>query len=123
MVETIHHDLTRGQALSWDTPGVAHDRQADIEPEYAVVIHGEHTASIWLELTTLCEAHLPNWPGRRISGYAIDACHVMVENGRPTELGLRGLDALRTIEAVGATNQRQPALLQRLYGVAPANTP
>lgn len=119
----IRHDLTRGQALNWDTPGVAHDRQQEIEPEYAVVIHGEHTASTWLDVKTLCEAYLPHWPGRCISGYAIDACYTMVENGQPTELGLRGLDALLTIKAVGATNQRQPALLQRLYGVAPASAP
>lgn len=51
--------------------------------------------------------------------YPVQAAYAMVCNGRPTHLGLRGLDVLQTIEAAGADNQLGSELLQCLYGVAP----
>ena len=40
----------------------------------------------------------------------------MVRDKLPTQLGLRGLDALQTIVAAGADNQLQEAILRCLYG-------
>ena len=40
----------------------------------------------------------------------------MVEQGRPTLIGLRGLDAVRTIEEANAVNQCDPAVLRAIYG-------
>jgi hypothetical protein len=42
----------------------------------------------------------------------------MVENGRPTPLGFRGLDALRTIEEAGAINQLDPVVEKAVFGWA-----
>ncbi len=51
-------------------------------------------------------------------GYRLDARYVMVDDGRPTPLGLRGLDAVRTIEEAGAANQLEPAVVRAVYGAA-----
>lgn len=46
----------------------------------------------------------------------IDATYVMVEAGRPTQLGLRGLDALKTIDEASAVNQLDDAVAAAIYG-------
>ena len=51
-----------------------------------------------------------------IACYRTEARFPMVEHGRPTEIGLRGLDAARTIEEAGAVNQREPEVLCAIYG-------
>lgn len=40
----------------------------------------------------------------------------MVEQGHPTLIGLRDLDAVRTIEEANAVNQRDPEVLRAIYG-------
>jgi hypothetical protein len=54
--------------------------------------------------------------GGRVACYRTDARYVMVEQGRPTLIGLRGLDAVRTIEEANAVNQCDPAVLRAIYG-------
>lgn len=54
--------------------------------------------------------------GGQIASYCTDARYVMVEQGVPTSLGLRGLDALRTINEAGAVNQCDPDVLRAIYG-------
>jgi hypothetical protein len=41
----------------------------------------------------------------------------MVDNGRPTHVGLRGLDAVRTINEANATNQLDDEVVAAVYGV------
>lgn len=53
-----------------------------------------------------------------LQAYRVTARYEMVLAGRPTHLGLRGLDALRTIEAAGADNQKDKGLIRRLYGAS-----
>ncbi|RYM07923.1 EthD domain-containing protein [Sphingobium cupriresistens] len=54
--------------------------------------------------------------GGRIVCYRTDARYAMVEQGRATLIGLRGLDAVRTIEEANAGNQRELSLLRAIYG-------
>lgn len=51
-----------------------------------------------------------------IACYRTEARYPMVEQGRPTQIGLRGLDAVRTIEEAMAVNQQQPEVLRAIYG-------
>lgn len=51
-----------------------------------------------------------------IACYRTVARYAMVEEGRPTLLGLRGLDAVRTIDEADAVNQRTPEVLRAIYG-------
>jgi hypothetical protein len=53
--------------------------------------------------------------------YRVDDCFVMVADGFPTHLGLRGADALRTIEEAGASNQLEPQVVIDIYGAGLAN--
>lgn len=54
--------------------------------------------------------------GGALAAYHTDAHHVMVDGGRPTPLGLRGLDALKTINEAGAANQLDRAVEDAVYG-------
>lgn len=48
--------------------------------------------------------------------YVVDEVHAMVLSGRATPVGLRGLDAVRTIREAGAENQLDSAVEDALYG-------
>jgi len=48
--------------------------------------------------------------------YRVRERYEMVANGRPTQLGLRGLSALQTIEQAGADNQKQADVIRCVYG-------
>lgn len=98
------HDLTGGDPSGWnqtDTSGRV----------FRSLIHGI-------------------WPGRadaiataerlHAAAYLLDERHVMVEDGRPTPVGLRGLDAVRTIEEAGAENQLSDAVVRAVYGLPAA---
>lgn len=54
------------------------------------------------------------------AAYLLDERHKMVEGGRPTPVGLRGLDAVKTIEEAGADNQLCDAVVRAVYGRATA---
>ena len=70
------------------------------------------------------------WPDRdsaiavagKVEGaaYLLDERHVMVEGGKATPVGLRGLDAVRTIEEAGADNQLSDAVVRAVYGLSVA---
>lgn len=48
--------------------------------------------------------------------YFADETHVMVADGRPTAVGLRGLDAVNTILEANADNQLQGDVVRAIYG-------
>ena len=48
--------------------------------------------------------------------YRVRERYEMVANGRPTQLGLRGVSALQTIEQAGADNQKQADVIRCVYG-------
>lgn len=54
--------------------------------------------------------------GGTIAAYRTGERYVMVEHGRPTALGFRGLDVLRTIEEAEATNQLDPVVERAVFG-------
>lgn len=53
-----------------------------------------------------------------VAAYQLDERHVMVDHGRPTTVGLRGLDAARTIAEAGADNQLEPEVVEAIYGIS-----
>src|SRR3546814_19582081 len=71
------------------------------------------------------------WPERAVAiataeklpaaAYLLDERHVMVEGGKPTTVGLRGLDAVRTIEEAGADNQLSDEVVRAVYGLTDAD--
>jgi len=52
-----------------------------------------------------------------VTGFRTDERYVMVEKGRPTPIGLRGADAVRTINEIGAKNQLERDVETLIYGI------
>lgn len=108
--------LDRGDAGQWKTPGV--DNQLSDDNQFALMLQITGDRSLSSEAIGHAVQTLSPTPDR-VRLYPVQAVYAMVSNGRPTHLGLRGLDVLQTIQATGADNQLDARLLQRLYGVAP----
>jgi hypothetical protein len=98
------YDLTGGDPSGWnhtDTSGRV----------FGSLVHG-----VWPDRASAIRAaeELP------AAAYLLDERHVMVANGKPTPVGLRGLDAVRTIEEAGADNQLSDAVIRAVYGLLAA---
>jgi hypothetical protein len=118
------HVLLSGEQQSWQTEGVENQQTADTAFDAIVQLDfgsAPTRETIRMALAAIPAALYQVMP--RIQVYPARACHVMVEGGRPTELGLRGLDAQRTIAAAGAANQRSDAVLRCVYGASVFGSP
>lgn len=98
------YDLTGGDPSGWndtDTSGRA----------FVSLIHG-----VWADRAQAVAAakSLP------AAAYLLDERFVMVDGGKPTAIGLRGLDAVRTIAEAGADNQLSDDVVRAIYGAVAA---
>jgi hypothetical protein len=113
------HALASGDPQAWNTPDVDNGPNAATAFDAVIQIEGAGTLET---LETLRQAfETANRQGLfqavgKVQLYRTAACHVMVKDGLPTQLGLRGLDALQTIIGANAENQLQQAVLRCLYG-------
>lgn len=113
------HVLLAGEQQSWQTEGVDNRQNADtafdavVQLDFIGIASREIVRDALAGVPAVLYQVLP-----RIQVYRARGCHVMVQDGRPTELGLRGLDAQRTIAAAGAVNQRSDAVLRCVYGAS-----
>lgn len=96
------YDLTGGDPAAWNGTDQG-------EGVFGLLIHG-----IWP--TDAAAQSALDAQG----GYAVNESHVMVERGKTTPVGLRGLDAVRTIAEAGADNQLSDDVVRAIYGVAAA---
>jgi hypothetical protein len=94
------YDLTTGDPGGWNDTDV---EDGGARPRYVAALHSRWRA-------------LPPMPQLTMSSYRLDARYVMVEHGRPTCIGLRGLDAALTIEEIGADNQLADDVVRAVYG-------
>ncbi|MCB4859787.1 MULTISPECIES: EthD domain-containing protein [unclassified Sphingobium] len=104
------HDLSGADPAGWN--------DTDVEEGGASRLFGAVIQCWWSDLA-LARAALADAVRvslGRIACYRTDERYLMVEQGRPTLIGLRGLDAVRTIEEAGAVNQREPEVLRAIYG-------
>lgn len=90
------YDLTTGDPSGWNDTDAADAR-------FAALLH-----SRW-------EGEAPAMEPP-VATYRLDARYGMVEGGRPTTIGLRGLDAARTIDEIGADNQLADDVVRAVYG-------
>jgi hypothetical protein len=110
------HLLTSGDPGLWSTvPGVDNTERG---AQNSVVLQAAWAdrAAAEAAITALRGRLGPAFTG--LMSYRVKARYEMVVDGRPTMLGLRGLDALNTLEAAGAANQKEDAVLRILYGPA-----
>lgn len=115
------HVLGSGDPSQWRTAGVD-NLQSDATTFAAVLrIQGLDSTPTLASIKSACAAGNPQdfVAIGKLHLYRIEARHVMVESGRPTHLGLRGLDALQTITLAGADLQLHSAVTRTLYGISP----
>lgn len=104
------HDLGGGDPSGWNDTDVDDGGQGRL---FGAVIHAgwasEDAALAGIRAVVTAT-------GGAIAAYRLDERHIMVDQGRPTPVGLRGLDAVRTIEEAGAVNQLDAAVVEAIYG-------
>lgn len=78
-----------------------------------LVLEDEEAAAALFEVAGKAEAaeHIAS-----AHAYPVPAMYTFVYGGRPTLAGLRGFAAVESIEAFGAENQKDPGLLEWMYG-------
>lgn len=99
---------------SQNSPGVSHD--CSVAKQYQA----------WIELVLRDRAAQQLFSDSRLSEparfikaihtFPISAWYTLVNQGKPTAVGLRGFSAVQTIEQVGAEIQQADDLLEALYG-------
>jgi hypothetical protein len=106
----------------------APDMEAERKAGYPIKTHPpEQQYQAWIDLSVDSEAELgallaPSMTDmierqvREIHCYPVDVIYTSVYSGRPTLVGLRGYPAYEALVALGGDNQRQPELLEWLYG-------
>jgi hypothetical protein len=122
VVKLRMHALASGDPSQWQTPGVDNDRTA--ENSFDAVL--QVTVLSKDGIVKVLNKALARIPGelssalKSVHGYQVRGRYQMVKGGRPTHLGLRGLDVLKTIEAAGASNQLSAPVVETIYGICPA---
>ncbi|MDB5687506.1 MAG: hypothetical protein JWR77_2095 [Rhizorhabdus sp.] len=101
------HDLTSGDPAGWNDTDVGADRR------FVALIHTHWSDDAAAHAAT---REVVAGSGGAVAAYRLDERHVMVEHGFPTAVGLRGLDAVRTIEEAGAVNQLEREVVTAIYG-------
>lgn len=97
------------QPYSRESPAVPEEARYDAWIE--VVAREEAVAAGLLGVAPGLAEHI-----RALHAYPIREQYTLVQDARPTEVGLRGWPAVETILTAGAENQRRIELLEALYG-------
>lgn len=123
VLELKMHSLASGDPSLWNTPGVENDQNStnSIDAVIQLTVEGHDRV---LEILNKILLRIPGdlyKALRSVHAYKVRGRYQMVKGGRPTHLGLRGLDVMRTIDAAGAANQRSEPVVQTIYGITPAN--
>ncbi|TAM12645.1 MAG: hypothetical protein EPN72_14585 [Nevskiaceae bacterium] len=116
-----HYALASGNPRDWDTPNVAHGDTNTPAYTAIAIVKARSQAAFVAALALACARNTaPTSAGRPLHVYPVSASYVMIDRGQPTLLALRGASAQQTIDVVGARNQCSAAVLEKLYGLAPA---
>jgi hypothetical protein len=106
----------------------APDMEAERKAGYPIKTHpSEQQYQAWIDLTVVSDEAanaLLDASGiaefaehvRELHCYPVDVIYTSVYAGRPTLVGLRGYPAYEALTGLGGINQRQPELLEWMYG-------
>ncbi len=118
VIKVRYHTFLPYDGDAWDTPGVDNRLgPSDAYDGWLELVHPDRTRAAAALRSQRVQRVLEDAGGLVAAAhvYRVDQVWTPLIDGRPTHLGLRGLDALRTIEAVGADNQKGAAVLDLLY--------
>ncbi|WP_007023185.1 hypothetical protein [Saccharomonospora iraqiensis] len=137
--EDFHHVLAERVARPWsEHPDVLRLRVEPLPPYESSAMSspgvphawpGDTPYLGWIELVVREEGVLGALPehlatdalSRHVGAlhtYPVREVYTIISAGRPTDVGLRGYPAVRTIDAVGADAQHSGAVLEHLFGDA-----
>lgn len=108
------HLLASGDPSLWNTADGVDNAERGARNSALIEARWQDEAAAQSALQALARVRDPGFAA--VHAYRVTARCAMVVQGRPTHLGLRGLDALRTIEAAGAENQKAAEVLRCVYG-------
>lgn len=123
VLELKIHFLASGDPSLWNTPGVENDQTStnSFDAVIQLTVEGhDRVIDILNKILTRISGDFYK-ALRSVHAYKVRGRYQMVKGGRPTHLGLRGLDVMRTIDAAGALNQRSQPVVQTIYGITPIN--
>jgi uncharacterized protein (TIGR02118 family) len=104
------HDLTGGDPGGWNDTDVDDGGTGRLFTAVLEILSTQDEATVSAIRAVVAAS------GGEIAAYRTDERYVMVEHGRPTPLGFRGLDAVRTIEEAGASNQLDQSVEKAVFG-------
>jgi hypothetical protein len=110
LAEVRTYDLTSGDPRDWNDTEVDEDGR-DRRLVAVLLARWTDRREALATIRRVVQAS-----GGQTAVYEVEATHVMVLDGKPTPVGLRGLDAVRTIEEAGADNQLQDDVVRAVYG-------
>jgi hypothetical protein len=110
----VTHDLASGDPAGWNDTDVD---EGGTSRRFAMLIESQWATR---EEALIGAGRASDASEGAVAAYLVDETHVMVENGVPTPVGLRGLDAVKTILEAGADNQLQPDVVRAIYGAVAA---
>ncbi len=132
--EAAFHDRVRALAARWaEADGVlrvrlslfeAPDMEAEKKAGYPIKTHPKELQyQAWIDLVLSDPARARGLLGpddaaaiATLHAYPVAALYTSVWGGRPTIVGLRGYPAFDAIRSFDAVGQREPALLEWMYG-------
>lgn len=118
VLKVRYHRFLPYDGSAWDTPGVD-NRLAEGEAYQGwleLIYPDRQRAAAALRSTRVLEV-LDDAPSHLAAAHVYPVAEVWTPliDGRPTQIGLRGYSAWRTIERVGADNQKGAEVLRLLY--------
>jgi len=118
VLKVRYHHFMPYDASAWDTPGV--DNQLTAGEAYQgwleLIYPDRQRAAAALRSDGVMDV-LSDAPSHLAAAHTYPVAEVWTPliDGRPTQIGLRGYSAWRTIDRVGADNQKGAAVLRLLY--------
>lgn len=108
------HALASGDPSQWAVVGGVDNAVRGAQNSVVLQASWATPAAAEAALAKLAQQHDPVFAAMQC--YRVRARYEMVIDGVPTQLGLRGLSALQTIEAAGAENQKLDEVIRCVYG-------
>ena len=102
-------------AAGWDTPNVDNERTEEQAYDAWVELAFTDRASAERALAEIGDTLADSSLVSAVHAYPVREAYTLVYDGRPTPEGLRGVAIQRLIDAVGAANQNDPAVLHSLF--------
>lgn len=105
------YDLTGGDPSAWNKTDASDGQKGRL---FTTLLETRWNDKADLKATI---QKIPQVSADRVGIYIVDETYKMVDGGFPTHIGLRGLDAVKTIEEAKAENQLERSVVKEIYQI------